>query len=327
MIKAKISGVGKYIPQKILTNHDLEKMVETNDEWITTRTGIKERHIAAPEETSFTMGVIAAQKAIDMAKIAKEEIEMVIFCTATPDMLFPASACLLQDKLQIPKAGTVDIEAACSGFIYGVSMANAYIVSGMYKNVLVVASETLSRVADWKDRNTCVLFGDGAGAVVVTRNDSDDSGFLGFRLRGDGNYKDLLYIEAGGSYKPASHETIDRGQHFLRMNGNATFKVAVRFMADVMDELIRELNIKVEDIKLLIPHQANERIIKSVAERLSFPQDKVFMNLAKYGNMSAATIPVAIAEAHSEGRLQKGDLVAMVAFGAGLTWGATILKW
>ncbi len=327
MIKAKISGIGKYIPHKVLTNQDLEKMVETNDEWITSRSGIKERHLASPHETSMTMGVKAAEKAIEMANIPKEDIEMIIFCTTTPDLIFPASACLAQDKLKIPNAGTFDVEAACSGFIYGISMANAYVTSGMFKNVLVIASETLSRVTDWQDRNTCVLFGDGAGAVIISRNEDDDSGFLGFRLRGDGSYKDLLYLEAGGSYKPASHDTVDKKLHYIKMNGNATFKVAVRFMADVLEELLKVLKLKTEDIHLLVPHQANIRIINSVAERLNFPIDKVFINLSKYGNMSAATIPVALTEALEEGRIKKGDLVALVAFGGGLTWGASVLKW
>jgi 3-oxoacyl-[acyl-carrier-protein] synthase-3 len=241
-------------------------------------------------------------------------------------MAFPATAALVQDNLKLPNAGTVDVEAACSGFLYGLSMANAYVVSGMCRNVLVIGAETLSRFVDWKDRNTCVLFGDGAGAAVVSRSKSGKSRMLGFKLRGDGALRDLLHIEAGGSRLPASHETVDKKQHFMRMNGNATFKVAVRTMADNLETLMKKLKIAADKIKLLIPHQANIRIIEAVAQRLKFPMDRVFVNLHKYGNTSAATIPIALAEAYEEGRLKRGDLVACVAFGGGLTSGACILK-
>jgi 3-oxoacyl-[acyl-carrier-protein] synthase-3 len=328
LFKAKIIGLGKYIPKRVLTNHDLEKMVETSDEWISSRTGIKERHIAAPEETASTMGAEAAKKAIQMSGISHEEIEMIIFCTITPDMLFPASACLVQDILKIPNTGTVDIEAACSGFIYGLSMANAYIVSGMVKNVLVIGSEVLSRFTDWEDRNTCVLFGDGAGAAVVSRTEEKDpSGIIGFKLKGDGSFRDLLYVEAGGSQKPASHETVEKKLHTIKMNGNATFKVAIRTMSEELLELLAETKISSDDINLLIPHQANERIIAGVADRMNFPKEKVFMNLSKYGNTSSATIPIALAEAFEEGRIHKGDSIALVAFGGGLTSGACVFKW
>lgn len=327
MFTAKITGWGNYIPKKVLTNHDLEKMVDTNDEWITSRTGIKERHIAAPEETTSSMGAEAARIAIERSGVAKEDIDMVIFATVTPDMPFPATACLVQDKLKIPNTGTLDIEAACSGFVYGLSMANAYVASGMYKNVVVIGGETLSRITDWSDRNTCVLFGDGAGAVVVSRAEKDDkSGIIGFKLRGDGAYKDLLYIEAGGSYKPASHETVDQGLHFVKMAGNSVFKIAVRTMADELEELMKEHNFTNEDINYLIPHQANLRIINGVADRLKFPMEKVFINLEKYGNTSAATIPIALAEAAENGVIKKGDLLAFVVFGGGLTSGACLLR-
>ncbi len=327
MIRAKIAGLGKYIPHKVLTNHDLERIVDTSDDWIISRTGIKERHIAALNETSSSMGAEAAKQAIKMAQISKEEIDFIVFATMTPDMPFPASACLVQEKLKIPNAGTTDIEAACSGFIYGLSLANAYIVSGMYKNVLVIGSDAMSRVLDWKDRNTCVLFGDGAGAAVVTRNDIDESGFNGFKLHGDGSYKDLLYMDAGGSHKPASHETVMQEQHYLRMKGNSTFKVAVKAMTEILQDLLDEKNISINDIKYLIPHQANARIISGVAERLDFPMDRVFINLSRYGNTSSATIPIALTEVFEEGKLKKGDLIAFVAIGGGFTWGASILKW
>jgi 3-oxoacyl-[acyl-carrier-protein] synthase-3 len=301
-------------------------MVDTNDEWITRMTGIKQRHIAAPDETSSIMGAKAAAQAIEMAGIDKNDIDMILFNTITPDMVFPASACLVQNILQIENTGTVDIEAACSGFVYGLSMANAYVTSGMYKNVLVVSGETLSRITDWTDRATCILFGDGAGAVVVSASE-DDSGFIGFKLGGEGQYKELLYLPAGGSLQPASHETVDQRLHYMKMNGNATFKIAVRTMGDLMAELLEEHGYKPEDLKWLVPHQANIRIISSVGERLGISPEKVFVNIQNYGNTSAATIPIALREIHENGQIQKGDLVGMVAFGGGMTWGAALLEW
>lgn len=328
MFSSKIVGIGKYIPEKVLTNHDLEKIVETSDDWITQRTGIKERHIAAPDESTSVLAAKAAEKAIAMSGIDRESIEMVILCTFTPDMLMPASACIAQDILKIPNAGTVDIEAACSGFIYGLSMAHAYIASGMMKNVLVIGSETISRFVDWQDRGTCVLFGDGAGAAVVSRTDEKDvSGFIGFKLFGDGAYKDLLAIPAGGALLHANDNTIANRLHYLKMNGNTTFKLAVRTMASTLESLLQEHNLKGEDVKLLVPHQANMRIITSVAERLCFPMEKVMVNLDKYANTSAATIPIALEEAQAEGRIKKGDLVALVAFGGGFTAGASLMRW
>ena len=327
-MKAKITGIGKYSPERILTNSDLEKLVDTNDEWISTRTGIKERHIASLEETTSTMASEAVKIALAMAKISKEEIDMIVFATVTPDMVFPATSCLLQDLLKIPAAGTMDVSAACSGFLYALSIANAYIVSGMYKNVLVVASETLSRFTDWQDRGTCILFGDGAGAAVVSATeDTDESGFIGFKLGGDGSYRDLLYLPAGGSRFPASFQTINDDMHFIKMEGNSTFKVAVRTMADVMAALLKDKGFTVDDLKLLIPHQANLRIIESVGERLGINKEKVFVNVQKYGNTSAASIPIALTEAYNEGRIQKGDLIGLVAFGGGFTWGATLIRW
>lgn len=325
-MKAKISGIGKYVPEKVLTNFDLEKMVETNDEWITQRTGIKQRHIAAPEETSSTMGAQAALKAIEKAGIDKNDIDMIVFNTITPDMVFPATACLLQDILKIEKTATLDIEAACSGFLYGMSIANAYVASGMYKNILVVSGETLSRITDWEDRGTCILFGDGAGAAVVSASD-DDSGFIGFKLGGEGQYADLLYLPAGGSKLPASHETVDQRLHYMKMNGNATFKIAVRTMGDLMADLLEEHGYKPSDLRWLVPHQANVRIISSVGERLGIAPERVYVNIQNYGNTSAATIPIALSDMEEAGQLKKGDLVGLVAFGGGMTWGAALLKW
>lgn len=326
MIQAAIKGVGQALPAKVLTNHDLEKLVETNDEWITTRTGIKERRIAGPGESTALLGTQAAQQAIEMAGVSPDAVDMVIFCTITPDMPFPATACLVQDNLKLSNAAGMDIEAACSGFIYGLSMANAYIASGHYENVLVIGAETLSRVTDYQDRNSCILFGDGAGAALVSRS-LDSSGFLGFKLQGDGSYRDLLQLPAGGAAIPASHETVDQRLHYMKMAGNAVFKVAVRTMAEELELLLQEHHLKGEDVKWLIPHQANIRIIQGVAERLGFPMEKVIVNLDKYGNTSSATVPIALSEAVSDRRIRKGDLVAMVAFGGGFTSGAALIRW
>jgi 3-oxoacyl-[acyl-carrier-protein] synthase III len=326
LYKAKIAGAGKYIPVKTLLNSDLEKMVDTNDEWITTRTGIRERHIAAHGETASTMGVEAARIAIKNSGISKDEIEMVIFASMTHDMAFPASACLLQDALKIPNTGTVDINTACSGFIYAMSLANAYIASGMFTNVLVVGSDAMSRILDWTDRNTCVLFGDGAGAAVMTRS-GDDSGFMGFNLRGDGRYAECLYMEGGGSLNPASHETVDNKMHYLKMNGNSTFKVAVRAMSDSLSDIFKTNHIDGKDVSLVIPHQANLRIIEGIADRLDYPMDKIIVNLDKYGNTSSATIPIALAQALEEKKIKKGDIIAFAALGAGFTWGSALMKW
>ncbi len=328
MYKAKISGIGKYVPQKVLTNFDLEKLVDTNDEWIVTRTGIKERHIVSDGETTSTLGAKAAEEAIKRAGISKKDIEMIIVATFTPDMLMPSTACIIQDILKIPDTGAIDVEAACSGFLYALSMANAYVVSGMYRNVLVIGAETISRFTDWNDRSTCVLFGDGAGAVVVSRTEAaDESGFIGFKLFGDGSYKDMLCIEAGGSLRPSSIQTVENRQHYLKMNGNSTFKIAVRTMAEMLESILKEHDVDIESIKYLIPHQANIRIITAVAERLKLPMERVIVNIEKYANTSAATIPIAMEEAVTDGRIKRGDLVAMVAFGGGFTSAAGLMRY
>lgn len=326
MYRAKIAGVGKYLPKKIMTNRDLEQIVNTNDEWISSRTGIRERRIVAEGETTSMMGAEASKNALAMAGVSPEEVDAVLFATITPDMVFPASACLVQDMLKIPNAATVDLEAACSGFVYAASLAAAYVESGMYKNVLVIGAESMSKIIDWTDRNTCILFGDGAGAALITRS-GDDSGIIGFNLRADGSYRDLLYQEAGGSLKPASHDTVDAGAHFLRMNGNATFKVAVRAMSESLLTLFQKHSIDSASIDLVIPHQANIRIVEGVAERLNYPMEKIFVNLNKYGNTSAATIPIALTEALEEGRIKKGDRIGMVALGGGFTWGSMLMRW
>lgn len=325
--KARITGVGHYVPERVLTNADLEKMVETSDEWITQRSGIRERRIAAPEQASSDLGVQAARKAIAMAGIEVDEINLIIVATITPDMVFPATACIIQHALGAKHAGTMDIEAACSGFLYGLSIARQYIATGECRHILVIAAETLSKITDWEDRSTCVLFGDGAGAVVVSADDSGESDILSTFLGGDGKYGELLNLPAGGSRRPATHETVDARQHFMRMNGAEVFKAAVTKMAASMKFALKRAGLEASQLDMVIPHQANLRIIDSLVKFLDLPQDKVYVNLQKYGNTSAATIPIAFSELVEQGRVKRGDYVAMCAFGGGLTWAAAILKY
>lgn len=326
MKKACIRGVGFYAPERVLTNKDLEKMVDTSDEWITTRTGIKERHIAAPGETASVIGAKAARVAIENAGLKPRDIDLIITNTITPDMPFPNTSALIADILDIRHAGVFDIEAACSGFIYGLSIASQYIKTGEYNNVLVVSSEILSRITDWQDRSTCVLFGDGAGAAVVSESRSG-SAILATSLGGDGAYRDLLYLPAGGSLHPATEETVKKRMHYMKMEGNATFKVAVTKMCEAAEGILKKAGIKKSEVSLLIPHQANLRIIKMVQKTLELPDEKVLVNLDRYGNTSAATIPIALAEAVSAGRINKGDILVFVAFGGGLTWASAVVRW
>lgn len=326
MKKAFISGVGRYIPKKVLTNHDLEKMVDTSDEWITTRTGIKERHIAGEKETTSTMGAIAAERAIENAGLKAKDIDFIITGTITPDMPFPNTSALIADKLGIRNAGVFDLEAACSGFIYGLSIAQQYIRTGEYKNVLVIASETLSRITDWQDRNTCVLFGDGAAAAVVSESHSK-SEILSTYLGGDGAFADLLYLPAGGSLHPASEKTVQERLHYMKMKGNEVFKPASTKMSEAALHILEKAGLKKSDVNLLIPHQANLRIIKMVQKILELEDEKVFVNLDKYGNTSAATIPIALSEAWEQGKIRKGDVIMFVAFGGGFTWASALIRW
>lgn len=324
--KAYIKGVGFSVPEKILTNHDLEKMVETSDEWITTRTGIKERHIAGVHETASTLGAQASKKAIENAGLKPKDIDMIITATATPDMYFPNTSALIGHILGIKNAGVFDIEAACTGFIYALSIASQYIKTGEYKNILIIGCDLLSRLTDWSDRNTCVLFGDGAGAAVVSESHTS-SEILGTCLNGDGQYRDLLYVPAGGSLHPTTEESVKKHHHYIKMAGNATFKVAVTKMSEVALEILKKANLKKSDVDLLIPHQANLRIINMVQRTLELPDEKVFINLEKYGNTSAATIPIALTEAIEQGRIHKGNIIIFAAFGGGFTWGSAALRW
>ena len=326
MKTAKIVGVGSYAPPKVLTNQDLEKMVETSNEWIIERTGIKERRIAEERITTSDLAFEAAKQALKDARVKPEELDLIIVATVTPDFIFPASACLIQDRLGAKKAGAFDLEAACSGFIYGLSVARGFIASGEYDTILVVASESLSKVTDWKDRDTCVLFGDGAGAAVL-KPAEEGQGILSTYLRADGGNWNLLWIPAGGSRTPTTHDSVDKRLHYMKMEGNRVFKVAVQSMQNAALEGIKRAGVKTEELSLLITHQANVRIINAVAKRLSLPPEKVFINLDKYGNTSAASIPLALDEAVKTGRIKKGDLVILVAFGGGFTWASCVLRW
>lgn len=321
----EIIGIGSYLPEKVLTNKDLEKMVETSDEWITTRTGIKERRIAADNEATSDLAIHAAKRALKKANITTDVIDVIIVATITPDMFFPSTACFVQKGLGAKNAAAFDISAACSGFIYGLSIARDFIRTGTFQTILVIGAETMSKITDWQDRNTCVLLGDGAGAIVLKNTDSA-SDILSTYLGSDGNLGDLLCMPAGGSRNPATHKTIDERLHFMKMEGNKLFKIAVKTMADAAKKAIELAKISCDDVKLIIPHQANVRIVEAVAKQLNVPMDKVFLNIQKYGNTSSATTPIALEEAIYEGKIKKGDIVVLVAFGAGLTWGATVIR-
>ncbi len=325
MQEAGILGLGCYLPQKKLTNKDLERMVETSDEWITTRTGIKERRIADKDVAASDLGTEAAVLAIKDAGLNAEDIDLIITATITPDMAFPATACIIQERIGAKNAAAFDINAACSGFVFAIVTAQQFINMGLYKNVLVIGTEKLSSIVDWDDRYTCVLFGDGAGACVVGR--SKDRKILSSFMGADGSGGHLLRVPAGGSRLPATEDTVKDRLHFLKMEGNEVFKIAVRIMVDAANKAIKKAGLGVDDISLFIPHQANIRILLAVAKRLGVPEKKIFMNIEKYGNMSAASTAVALVEAAKEEKIKKGDNVVLVAFGGGLTYGAVAIKW
>ena len=324
---AVITGTGSSTPEKVLTNADLEKLVDTTDEWITARTGIKERRIADNGTAASDLSFGATRKAMEEAKIKPEELDLIVIGTVTPDYLLPSTACILQDKLGAKNAAVMDIVAACSGFLYGLSVAQAFICSGKYKTILVIGVEVLSKITNWNDRNTCVLFGDGAGAAIVQRTQENNKGILATYLCGDGSLANLLHIPVGGTRTPLTKENIDKGDHLIKMAGSEVFKSAVRSMGDAALKALKEANISSEQIDLLIPHQANIRIIEATAKRLKMPMEKVFVNIDKYGNTSAASIPIALDEARKSGRIKPGDITLLVAFGAGFTWGSAVIRW
>ncbi|MBJ6750650.1 ketoacyl-ACP synthase III [Geomonas sp. Red421] len=325
-MRPRITGTGSAVPEKVLTNFDLEKMVDTTDEWIVTRTGIRERRIAAEGEYTSTFAIAAAERALAAAGVKAEEIDMIVVGTLTPDFPFPATACIVQQALKATNAFCFDLSAACSGFIYALSTAQKFIVSGQVKKALVIGAEVLSRIVDWNDRNTCLLFGDGAGAVVLEAQEGE-SGILSTHMHSDGNYWEILYQKGAGSRNPASHKNVDEGLVYLTMQGNEVFKLAVRSMGEVAMEALEANGLTAADVNLFIPHQANQRIVDSVGKRLGITGDRVFVNLDRYGNTSAASIPIALDEAVRAGRLKEGDLLLLDAFGGGLTWGSALVRW
>ena len=326
MPQAHLVGWGKYVPQRVLTNDDLAQMVDTSDEWIRARTGISERHIAADGETTASMSIKAARRALEMAGVEPSQLDLIIVATATPDYLFPATACLVQDALGATHAGAFDLAAGCTGFVYGFSVAAGLISSGAYENILIVGAETLSRITDWNDRNTCVLFSDGAGAVLLQANEAR-GGVLSTLLGADGSGGDLLNLPGGGSQNPASHQTVAEGLHHIRMRGRQVFRFAVRTMPAATRQVLERAGLEVSDLNLLIPHQANQRIIESSARALDLPPEAVFSNVEWYGNTSAASIPIALCDAVEQGRIRQNDLMVCVGFGAGLTWAAAAVRW
>jgi len=327
--RAKISALGCYVPPRVLTNHDLEKMVETNDQWIVERTGIRERHIADAGVATSDMAIEAARCALAQRGVAATEVNAIIVCTVTPDMFFPSTACLVQNALGAKGAWGFDLVAACSGFVYGLTTGAHLVAAGTHRKVLVIGSDTMSRIIDYQDRATCVLFGDAAGAVLLEpAGDGDDgAGFLDFLGEVDGSGGDYLKMPAGGSRLPSSHETVDQRLHYVHQDGGQVFKYAVRKMYESCNELLQRNGLSGRDVKLLVPHQANRRIITAAAERLGLPAEKVMINIDRYGNTTAATIPLATRDAIQQGRLKRGDLVVFAAVGAGYTVGASLWRW
>lgn len=325
MKKVGIIGVGEYLPKKVLTNEDLEKMVDTSDDWITTRTGIKQRRIVEPGTPASVLAAEAAKNAIKDAGLKPEKIELIIVTTVTPDMQFPSTACVVQAKIGAKKAACLDISAACSGFVYGIAIAQGFISSNIYKNVLVVGAEILSSITDWKDRNTCVLFGDGAGAAVLAP--VKKGGILSVYLGSDGTSGDLLKLPGGGSLNPPTHKTVDEGLHYLKMRGNELFKLAVKTMQEAAQVALKKAELTCKDVDLVIPHQANIRILMAMAKRLGIPENKIFLNIEKYGNMSSASTATALCEAVKSGRVKKGDIILLDTFGGGLVWASAVIKW
>jgi len=321
-----IVGLGAAAGEDLLTNSDLEKIVDTSDEWIRTRTGISTRHISRPETATSDLAYRAAVEALSDAGLTGADLDLIIVGTVTPDMLFPSTACLLQTRLGAAHAGAFDLNAACSGFIYSLATGAQFVATGMYDTVLVVGAETLSKITDYTDRATCVLFGDGAGAAIL-RPVAKGEGILSTILGADGSGGDLLMQPAGGSRRPASHETVDQRLHYIHMNGSDVFKFAVKVMGEAADAALEKAGLRRSDVSFLVPHQANRRIIDAAAKRLGLSEDRVVVNIGEYGNMSSASVPVALHEAVRSGRIRRGDVVLLVAFGAGLTWASVAMRW
>jgi 3-oxoacyl-[acyl-carrier-protein] synthase-3 len=324
--RAAITAVGHHVPEKVMTNHDLEKLVETNDEWIRTRTGISERRIMENGATS-DLALPAVQMVLKNRGIGADEIDVIIFATVTPDMFFPATACVLQEKIGAKKAWGFDISAACSGFVYAISVGSQLVETGAYKKVLVVGADKMSSILDYSDRNTCILFGDGAGAVLLEPSEDESVGVMDHKLYSDGTGGEFLYMKGGGSLNPPSHQTVDDKLHYIYQDGKSVFKVAVMGMADVSAEILERNNLTGADVDWLVPHQANLRIIDATADRMGLDKSKVMININKYGNTTAATIPLCLSEWWHEGKVKKGQNLILASFGAGYTWGAVYVKW
>jgi 3-oxoacyl-[acyl-carrier-protein] synthase-3 len=324
-MKAGIIGIGSYIPDKVISNFDLEKIVETSNEWIIERTGISYRRKANDNICSSDLGAEAAKLAIRDANLEPEDIDLILSASSSPDRIFPATACIIQNKIGAKNAAAFDIQAACTGFIYALTTAVQYITGGHYKNILIVGSEVLSKVTDWEDRNTCVLFGDGAGAVVLS--EVEKGGVISSILGADGSGSELLELPAGGTKEPAGFDTVKNRRHYIKMSGNEVFKFAVKVFEDCTRKVVEKANLALNDIDFIIPHQANIRIIDAALKRLKFAPDRVVINLDRYGNMSSASIPVALDEAFRLGKIKKGHRIIVVGFGAGLTWGANLIEW
>ena len=323
----RLIGTGSYLPERILSNHDLEAIVETSDEWIRTRTGIQERRIAADDEPTSVLGAKAAERALEAAGLSAEEIDVIIVATITPDRIFPNTACFVQKQIGAVNATCFAVEAACSGFVYILDIGAALIRAGFAKKVLLIGAEKLSSIINWEDRSTCVLFGDGAGAVVLSACDPADNHFISSKTGSDGNYTDILHIPGGGSQHPFDQKVLDDKLHYLAMSGQEVFKLAVNTMVSAAKDALEHSNITIEDVRWLVPHQANTRIIKSVAKRLGVREDQAYINLHKYGNTSGATVPIALDELVRGGMVEEGDYLLLVAFGGGLTWGASLIQW
>jgi 3-oxoacyl-[acyl-carrier-protein] synthase III len=324
-VKARIAGTGSYVPARVLTNADLERMVETSDEWIVERTGIRERHLAAPGEACSDLAIKAAARALEAAGVAASDLDMILLATCTGDAPLPSTACLIQHRLGATKAAACDIGAACCGFVYALAVGDAYVKTG-FRHVLVIGSEVMSTITNWKDRNTCVLFGDGAGAVVLSAT-TEDRGVLSSHLHSDGSLWNLIAVPGGGSRMPPTDKMLADELQYIKMKGNETFKVAVKTLEESAREALKANGLTVGDLDVYVPHQANARIIKAVATRLELPLDKVVLNVDRYGNTSAASIPIALDEAVRAGRIKKGHVVMMAAFGSGLTWATSLVRW
>jgi len=326
LVRAKITALGTYVPPRVMTNADLEKIIETSDEWIVTRTGIRERHVVDQGVATSDLAVEATKRALAERGIKADEIEAIVVATVTPDMLFPSTACLVQHKLGMKNVWGFDLSAACSAFVYALQTGAQFVATGAHKKVLVIGADVMTSILDYTDRATCILFGDGAGAVILEPSE-DDNGIIDFVHEVDGSGGCSLYMPAGGSLHPASHETVDQRMHYIRQDGQAVFKFAVRKMAEVCETLLQRNGVKASDIDCFIPHQANQRIINATAERVGLKPERVIINIDRYGNTTAGTIPLAMHTAREEGKLKKGDLVLLASVGAGFTVGATLLRW